>query len=497
MILTIYDISGIQSFIFATNKLKEIIGASIIVNKILHREIPRLFGEAEDDWAENEFTFDSHDKTKTIYIGGGNALVMYDSPETERNMTRKLQERFFHLAGGGIRLCSASIEADLSLTLKENQARLMPILAENKYRTSNPLAARGISINAHDNQTFEPLLLFDKVYSSHTTYCKLNAYKEGHKTAFSELMPDNRKLIFVKDIDFYKKEDKEKFLAVIHIDGNTMGIRIREFVDKLKGNLIDDLNQLKTLSAEINGKFKNALSKTISELYSNTDNDEILFRPIIADGDDITVICAGSDAFNVVSTFIRNLEAENLTDNMAFTVGAGIAFVKFGYPFYDAYEIAEQCCKNAKVKTLSREQQYKSSIDFQICYSGITTDISHYRARYFTFINNKEKYNLLLRPYTFNGSQPEFSFTSFTNLQNEIYGNITRTKLKTLRNEYGKGVLSARTYCDFLLGRAKDEEEKQLLKKIGDPFIEYEGEYYAKLFDILDIMDIMKEGDFD
>ena len=42
--IAIYDISGIQSFIFSTNKLREMVGGSKIVHKILFELLPKKLG---------------------------------------------------------------------------------------------------------------------------------------------------------------------------------------------------------------------------------------------------------------------------------------------------------------------------------------------------------------------------------------------------------------------------------------------------------------------
>ena len=95
MILALYDLSGIQKFIFSTNKVKEIIGASIVVNKALFENIPEMLGEDTDDWKKGEFTFGDGDTQKIVYIGGGNALLMFDGFETEKAFSDKLSERVF------------------------------------------------------------------------------------------------------------------------------------------------------------------------------------------------------------------------------------------------------------------------------------------------------------------------------------------------------------------------------------------------------------------
>lgn len=508
MILTIYDLSGIQNYVFETNKLKDMIGGSIIIHNALFENIPELFGVENDAWVKNDFTFNDGDEKKIVYIGGGNALVMYDREETEKKYTYELQKRIFSQAGGALKLCTASIIAEEDKSLSENQKKLMGILEQNKREIPNVHTAKGFSINAHDNTNYAPILLFDGKYiSTKSKYYKEEIYKDE---VSKKKQTGYFKNIAVGDLDYADNFDEfvnanaKNYLAIIHIDGNTMGIKIREFVNKQNDkNLIDGLNAMKTLSAQINEKFASVLKKTISEIYGGK-TGKIPFRPIIADGDDITLICRSQDSFKVVKTFIENLQDSKIEimSDFNLTAGAGIAFVNNGFPFCTAYDMAEQCCKSAKKKAVDLKMK-KSSVDFQICYGGMTSNISEFREDNYRFTgeDNKE-YRLDKRPYIFNSDIAKYDYyKGFEQLFKHIVDDVLkeksfgRSKLKGLRNEYGKGVLTAEIYGDFLVARAKAEEKAkpksyEIALELKEPFDE---DNEAKYFDILDVMDLIRE----
>ena len=66
-ILTIYDLSGIQNFIFSTQKLQDMIGASSIVHTALFENIPKMLGK--ENWEEES---QNSIQAKLAYFAGGN-----------------------------------------------------------------------------------------------------------------------------------------------------------------------------------------------------------------------------------------------------------------------------------------------------------------------------------------------------------------------------------------------------------------------------------------
>ena len=87
-IMAVYDITGIQDYIFSSNKMKENIGASFIVQQALEKYLPDSI-RAEDpnalvDW-KNTKKFEMPDNEslniEVVYIGGGNAMVAFKNKD--------------------------------------------------------------------------------------------------------------------------------------------------------------------------------------------------------------------------------------------------------------------------------------------------------------------------------------------------------------------------------------------------------------------------------
>ena len=514
MFLTIYDISGIQKFIFATGKLKEQVGGSNIVHKIMYEVLPKLL--KDEEWRNKEhnpFDFDRKEiKGNVVYIGGGNAMAAFEDKATMVKVTREMQKEVYKLAAGNIRLCYASAEVtDEYQKYGEVYQTLMTNMASFKQTHSAVSSAGGFAINALDVNTGEPLIRFSngKVLAASINSKLENA--DGNNL----LVVDN--INFTRHFEEHRKEDNKSFVAVTHIDGNSMGKSIQKFIESLDGkaesNIKTSLCQMKLLSQEIDNLYKEALSKTVVEIYKDQEK-EVAFRPVIRDGDDITFIIEAKKAFQFVKIYMKKLSEEiELKEKypimtggeMKVSAGAGIAFVHDKFPFDEAYEYAEQLCKSAKTKLKELAEkgdisESTSCLDFQVIRSGIGDNIEEYRKKRYRLKDNKdseeeiddsEKYTFVLeaRPYFFTDENMQNAYANFEKLFNYVGENgekkiLARNKLKMLRNAYSEGVQAAND-C-YTLIRSRDKGGVA-----GDERAAFNEDRIAEFFDVLDVMDFV------
>ncbi len=494
--LAIYDLSGIQKFIFATNKLKEIIGASAIVHDVLFEDLPAALGVSRDFWKnEEEISFSDGDKSKIVYIGGGNALVLFDSFETFEYYARIISKNVFCESGGAIRLYAACIQLDEAQSLSDNQKKLMAKLDETKKSGGSVTLAPALPIVEVDNNNYEPVIECGiGEWQTASRYAKLN--KNDADSIFRDIRPDGAE--FVSEITTGSQDSVKRYQAFVHIDGNTMGTRIMKFVEGLSGSIWKQLTDMRKLSIEITNLYNSTLKATLAELYDVNGPKTIRFRPVIADGDDITVMLESGRAFEFVRLFMKNLESSTIEafgKDFKPTAAAGIAFATLKFPFSVAYELAEQCCKKAKSETIKRSGGAEaflnnpvSSMDFQIIYSNIPVSLSDFRDSYYRFGD----YSLTRRPYVFS-EKSEYSYAAYEKECVEWTNNLDRdlianSKLKGLRNAYGQGVEEAKKYARYIRAHATGDLETNIAKEIEEPFNEKKE---AKLFDFLDVMDIV------
>ncbi len=100
--LTALDVTGIQRYIFNSNRLKENVGASELVYQATHQFVfsalpePNNLVEIDSGQLNDECIEDNDLVAELIYAGGGNALILFkeksDATAFVNRLSRKLLE---------------------------------------------------------------------------------------------------------------------------------------------------------------------------------------------------------------------------------------------------------------------------------------------------------------------------------------------------------------------------------------------------------------------
>ena len=302
------SVQGIQGFIFATNKLQEIVGASEIVKSVAN-EFLKISGYREDN--------------KNILINtAGNIKAIFDNREDCQEVVLELG-KIIQQKAYGISISQAVVKFD-----GEAVDYIDKLETNLKIQRNRPAIPLDMSINVMklNPRTAKPLVNKD---SDMATMQKLEANKKFYQ--------DNPSVTEFKDFS-YMKNSKGK-IAVIHIDGNGLGKLIPQLGEKLSA-------------------FSIALDKATKKAVKDAKNDSMFIREVIVGGDDVTVICNANDALEFTKNFLQNFEdntkeieeLDGIQDKL--TACAGIAYCNEKYPFHYAVDLAEALCGVAKTHTL-------------------------------------------------------------------------------------------------------------------------------------------------
>ncbi len=507
--LVMYDIRGIQNFIFRIPELNDAIGASAVVEDIIEKGIRHAVEEMgltdryDEKWFEENkpvaYKGMGEALIQILYIGGGNGYVMVKGEDTLHTMNR-IFSRYVLEHTYSLQLVCAAVEKTDSY--QKDYDNLQRVMSENKAKmiVSAPLGALPVT----QVEVKSGLPITGK-YEGRSVSLESRMKKEAGsqvREAYSHAM---------KILDHYVTEKgRDSTIAVIHMDGNNMGLRIRRLLEKEK-KYEDAVTRMREISLNINTSFKKVMRDMADKFNSMAEADDGKFfvLPVLTAGDDVTYICNGQIAFQTVQDFTREITKKKLStagkdsSKYRFSLCAGIAFINSHFPFNIGYQVAEELCsdyakKAAKDKKNMDKEEMGNWVDFAIVKNVQAQDIESVRDEEYRTVTGAL---LMKRPYfiTTDSSAKSKVFSalmksdrSLDNLLEEIVYfqsgpekeacRLPRSQAKELRNTYPLGKAQVQQLEKFLNSRGR---------KLPDGTMEaFDENGTAKYFDALDMMDL-------
>lgn len=464
--LVLWELGKKQSYIFKSNRLIDAIGGSLIIK----------------DFSE-DFSQEGLLEENFITKGGGKTLYFFDNSDKAKSFIKNISFKVLN-EYPGLELLITSLDFDFDKDdLKDSINKIYKKLDEKKNSKKNSPYQLGFGIERRCNQTGLPSNIYDTSskdeFISNEISIKRKYTKGKEKDNFNKLIPKGYKLEVA--LDSIVNPKGKSYIAVVHIDGNGMGKKIKKLQDNIcknQGESQKEFNErykkaLNSFSSDINNKYKNAFKKMCEVVEKNKDklsqetriSEEVIFngekfkgifpiRPIILAGDDITYICNGSIAIETARIMMEILEDERLNvegiDFGNLSACAGVAIIKKGYPFKKGYELAEDLCSSAKKYLLKEGKVDKSAIDFQLLQGDLGEGLNDIREKYIGI--NGER--LTMKPLTvgkesgfrtYNSLLESLSWLEKANKNKEI----GRNKIKSMRSVFFQGRAAAENYFKF------------------------------------------------
>ena len=451
-ILTLLEVTGIQSYIFGSNQLAQHIGASELVRQV------------SDDWV-HEMAPEA-----VVYAGGGNALLIFNTREEAERFARELSKRAL-MRARGLQLVIKHRSFDpKSDSLAEVHQKLREEMAKRKRDRifSTPLSSVGVTATCV--YTGKPAVGEDiegRFISTEVQH-KLVAEKPGRKR-LQELLPQvaRRGYDFVYDFNDLGTPGESSYLAIIHTDGNRMGQRIKAIGEQYARPEQNEQYQqaLKDFSDSVREAANHALRVTVDALLDavvveQTPEGEkrsigdiplrrrgkngpwlLPFRPIVFGGDDVTFVSEGRLGLSVAAKYLQVFSSQILSDGEPAYCRAGIAVVKTHYPFSRAYELAEALCASAKrfIVEEANSEGRLTALDWHFAVGGLVLPLEQIRQREYKVPFG----NLLMRPVRLNPPDGDWrSWKTFTTILEGFMQNPwaeKRNKIKALRKALREG----------------------------------------------------------
>ena len=323
-------VQGIQGFIFQTNELRDIIGASELVQQIC----TTMF--------DNNFRKDG----ELLVSAAGNIKCLFGSEEQCKNAVLQFPKTVME-AAPGITISQAVVKTtdeEINESFQSVVNKLESRLHAQRNHACKSITTGLMSIEQSRKTGLPAVRIDNDEFLDIGTAKKKDLSERGKATldlskiAFGVANIDVKKLAFnIKDLT-----DRNDWIAIIHADGNGLG----EILAKNGSSK----QQLCQFSSKLSEATIAASQKTYNELSRETiKNDEIIpIRPVLLGGDDLTVICRADLAIAFTRSFLLHFESETRQRNIPLTACAGIAFIKSSYPFHYGCNLAEMLCSRAK-----------------------------------------------------------------------------------------------------------------------------------------------------
>jgi|GEM_PF-1907986 len=381
------EVVSIQQYIFSSNKMRENIGASYIIEKLLYGEnglmdgiLKKMFDASFNInvWKELK-DLDANSFCEVGFIGGGNALIFFEDDAKAIDFITKfssdclLQFPSLKIAFG--------VKKDFNTTeyISDYQSLLQDLKARKaKYIPNVSIFKQGITGDCPlSNEAAEVFYKKSSNYISMTSSSKLYASDQSFDNQNNTFPCLNGIYQLPNEIDKMGQDKEASYIAVVHIDGNGMG--------KIFSN-INDIKELRKKSKAVSDKANSAMVKLIEHVIEIKEDEKLNdlkfkagenflpIRPILVGGDDVTFICEGRLGIYLAEKFIGYFydetergKGENSPEKLMDGACAGVAIVKSHFPFYKVVKLAEDLCAEAKK---SSRENHDSCISFY--YSATT-----------------------------------------------------------------------------------------------------------------------------
>lgn len=402
------ETSGNQAYVFATNKRRDILGASQCIRQAGFDFVFEALGYSRDLIKRGEpiidnriilqtsgkamLVFDTQDAAKE-FVTAWSRLVLVETPGLDA--TAVVVDKPFNLLANCTDSDNGIVAAIEKAHKKFEEARCLrpsPLARFQRLPIVAPCQVSSLGASTWSKEGPKDILI------SHPVAAKRNAVNAAQNYLNSDLHKTLGGVPF-KDVS---KLDNCEWLAVIHADGNGLGQLFINFHDYIDGNSAEYAQTYGDFSKELDSISKQAYRQTVRTVFDVKDNPtespkQLPILPIVVAGDDLTVVIDGKQAIFFAETFIKEFcqlttkssiitaicetpKAKRILGEARLGMAAGICICKPHFPFSTAYKLAEDLCQSAK-KAKEKANFASASLDFHILYDSTALDLKSIREK--------------------------------------------------------------------------------------------------------------------
>ncbi|MGK5092860.1 hypothetical protein WDW89_12695 [Deltaproteobacteria bacterium TL4] len=460
------DTPGIKKYIFATNRLKEIRGASVLLDELNHKIM--------------------HDLTKKhggkdIYWGGGGGMAEFPDKDAVEKFQEELEKAYYQITG------SAQIKVVSHPGDASQLTQLRPVLADllSQELPLVPLESPILSVvRVCESCAQFPASEAKKEHETVRFLCRPCVKKRERIDRGISQLPYIRAFVdFLKNSSEYsprflthpeqsierwlekqlpddlqelgtRTQTRKGYVGVIYADGNQMG----KALSHLKG-----ATEYAEFSKKVDQTLKEATFSAILKAYPHAlksfedqdhSNPSLAAEILLLGGDDLLLVCGADKALSIASDIATSFETVFRQEGMS--LGIGVLLSQSSLPIHTMIHLTEDLLKSAKKRSFWQEKQSRptqSAIDFRVITASSALDLSHSRETEWKL--NRDTM-LTARPYT-----PEELNLLFKWVQ-QIHGQVSSSRLHHLFEACQKSRTRGSQELFALMGRMKPSQRKTL-----------------------------------
>lgn len=500
-VLCILDTRQIQRYIFRSNSMFDTVGASALLTHILQDALLYSLGHTDPPVPKEEYDLSLDEDARIPYFAdprvqfqlmtctAGNAMFIARTGALAQKIIRKVS-RYYLDHGRMMDLAAAAVEK--TGDLDQDISRLYKKLDAVKVSSETLAPAAVLPVCIREQRTGEPVISFDAVTGEPISRATMQKREEAGR---------RRNLIRMEDIHTTTGRDGKEYRAVIHADGNNIGITVQKILKETfsyEAGIRFRRRVINNIERTIAGVMERTLEQMeayYQEVTGKAEGFEKEFLVVGRAGDDINCICSAIWAFPFLQLFYRNLKGAVIwksdTLETPFFACAGVAFVTKDNAFHPAFFLAEDCCSNAK-KIAKKEQNLRNGlagnwVDFQVLDNPNSQNLEVLRERFYM---TSERISLLMRPYCLD-PEAEDTESSFFKLMDRA-GKIRTLQLNpfqeaAFRQSYLAGKSEFRQFLVYMKKKGID-----LAGLLGEPlYADCDKQMHAVWFDAAELTDFI------
>ncbi len=407
--LVIHDVDAIQRYVFATSKLREIRGASALIDTLNRDDTPRLVKQyggmliyAAGGGAAADFT-----NRGMAEVFCRNVASLYVSRTSDASSTGVVVDFEENAPGGDSNSFQSALRRAHCLLGQEKTSRV-----RKTQLLTNPYFKRCEACGVYPGTQYDspPPGAMGEMGRFICDGCYAKCQEgEGQPTIHRDVRRQaGRPISFARELDEIGGSDaRSSYIGVIYADGNRMGERFQQ---------VRNRDGLRDFSRVIDTATRDAISAVLLGYYPTSE-----YLPVIVPlcgGDDLVVITPGRDALKIALDYLEVFQKrvkQTLPHQVAEMLSsrevsgcAGIAIAKSHTPLSALFDLAHELCGLAKQRSYELFRtgdpigQEVPCVDFQVVTTPGWGDVEVVRRAEYRL---GDQVRLTARPFTLSGAR--------------------------------------------------------------------------------------------